>query len=66
MAQIRVLAYTLPGKPDNSSKAFFENTNRAEQYAMMLINSGDYNSVSITDHLNQQHWIEKPEVQNNK
>lgn len=49
MTKIRVLGYILPDKPDNSSKAFFANFSRAEQYAKMLLNSGDYTHVTILD-----------------
>lgn len=60
MTNIRILAFVLPGKPDNSTKAFFANSSRAEQYAMLLINSGDYSSVEITDITTQKtHAIEK-------
>jgi hypothetical protein len=49
--ETRVLAYVLPGKPDNSTKAWFTNSNRAEQYAKSLIDSGDYSHVAITSGL---------------
>lgn len=61
MENVRVLGYVLEGKPDNSSKAWFTNSNRAEQYALMLLKTGDYKNVSLNNGITT-YWIEKEAV----
>ncbi|MFC9432745.1 hypothetical protein [Nocardia sp. NPDC057030] len=54
---IEVAAEILPGKVDPSATARFANINRAEQYARILADTGDYSAggVWLTDS-NDKRW----------
>ena len=44
-----ITAEILPGKVDENATAQFVNLDRAEQYGVMLRDSGDYMVVALTD-----------------
>jgi hypothetical protein len=46
---LTVVAEILPGKADPSTTARFANSSRAEQYARLLFDSGDYARVTLND-----------------
>ncbi|NKY48005.1 hypothetical protein [Nocardia cerradoensis] len=57
---ITITAEILPGKVDTNATAEFNNTNRADQYARILIDTGDYKSggVWLTDTNGDRHRLD--------